>query len=89
MYLKAAAAEGIAVTSCIAVEDSASGVGSAANAEAAPSHYFCFHLDHYLFAQFSSLACCRQSPVVTGCRRLSPVVPESTEYTPHFELDLS
>jgi beta-phosphoglucomutase-like phosphatase (HAD superfamily) len=32
VYLKAAAAEGISVDSCIAVEDSVSGVGSAANA---------------------------------------------------------
>ena len=35
VYLKAAAAEGIAVDSCIAVEDSVSGVGSAANADIA------------------------------------------------------
>lgn len=33
VYLKAAAAEGIPVESCVAVEDSVSGVGSAANAE--------------------------------------------------------
>lgn len=35
VYLKAAAAEGIPVTSCVAVEDSVSGVGSAANANIA------------------------------------------------------
>ena len=35
VYLKAAAAEGIEVDSCIAVEDSVSGVGSAANADIA------------------------------------------------------
>ena len=35
VYLKAAAAEGVPVSACIAVEDSVSGVGSAANAEIA------------------------------------------------------
>ena len=35
VYLKAAEAEGIPVSSCIAIEDSVSGIGSAANADIA------------------------------------------------------